>query len=510
MKKYFTYLAITAFVFTSCDPEFNDSVEDGDLYSTGEADFTNFVSVGNSLTAGFADNALYIEGQENSFPNIMAKQFELLGGGDFVQPLMNDNLGGLLLGGNQIMDTRLVLGVDEEGNPGPRNISGTPTTEITNSVYGGQMNNFGVPGAKSFHLVAPGYGNVAGVQAGAANPYFVRFASSNETTVLGDAMEQNPSFFSLWIGNNDILGYATAGGAGVNQQGNLDPTTYGGNDITDINVFGSVYSNLTETLASSTSGGVVFNIPDVTTIPFFTTVPHNPVPLSEDLAVILNANFQGYNEQILPGLVQLGVISEEEMALRQISFSAGQGNAVTMIDEDLTDLTQILQGPPFNLDPQTAALLGQLRQANETDLVVLTAASFIGSPVPGGGSTAVNGVSVPLADQWVLTASEQAEVEQARVAYNSIIQSLANEYDLAFVDVAMLLQEVEEGLPTDSGVLTSEFAAGGAFSLDGVHLTPRGYAVVANRAIDAINEKYNSSVPRVNPGDFRTIQPSNN
>lgn len=494
MKKYFTYLAITAFVFTSCDPEFNDSVEDGDLYSTGEADFTNFVSVGNSLTAGFADGALYIEGQENSFPNIMAKQFELLGGGDFVQPLMNDNLGGLLLGGNQITDTRLVLGNDTL----PRNISGMPTTEITNSVYGGQMNNFGVPGAKSFHLVAPGYGNVAGVQAGAANPYFVRFASSNETTVLGDAMEQNPSFFSLWIGNNDILGYATAGGDESKDQ------------ITEISQFNDALSILTETLASSTSGGVVFNIPDVTTIPFFTTVPHNPVPLSEDLAVILNANFQGYNEQILPGLVQQGVISEEEMALRQISFSAGQGNAVTMIDEDLTDLTQILQGPPFNLDPQTAALLGQLRQANETDLVVLPAASFIGSPVPGGGSTAVNGVSVPLADQWVLTASEQAEVEQARVAYNSIIQSLANEYDLAFVDVAMLLQEVEEGLPTDSGVLTSEFAAGGAFSLDGVHLTPRGYAVVANRAIDAINEKYNSSVPRVNPGDFRTIQPSNN
>ncbi len=510
MKKYIKYLAVASLVFTSCDPEFNDSVESGDFYTAGEADFSNFVSVGNSLTAGFADNALYIEGQKNSFPNIMAQQFKRVGGGSFEQPLMSDNLGGLLLNGNQIMDTRLVLRVDEQGNPGPSNLSGTPTTEVTNSVHGGQLNNFGVPGAKSFHLVAPGYGNVAGIQAGAANPYFVRFASSDEATVLGDAMEQNPSFFSLWIGNNDILGYATSGGVGVNQQGNVDPEDYGPNDITDINVFGSVLSTLTETIASSTSGGVIFNLPDVTNIPFFTTVPHNPVPLSEDLAVILGANFSAYNEQILPGLVQQGVITQEEASLRQVNFSSGEGNAVTIVDEDLTDLTNILQGPPFNLSQQQAQTLGQLRQANENDLIVLPAANFIGSQVEGGGSTAVNGVSVPLGDQWVLTPTEQAEIEQARVAYNSIIQSLANEYDLAFVDVDQLLQEVAEGLPTDSGVLTSEFAAGGAFSLDGVHLTPRGYAVVANRAIDAINEKYGSSVPNVNPGDFRTVQPSNN
>jgi len=510
MKKYIKYLALASLVFTSCDPEFNDSVEDGDFYTAGEADFSNFVSVGNSLTAGFADNALYIEGQKNSFPNIMAKQFKRVGGGDFVQPLMSDNLGGLLLGGNQIMDTRLVLGVDAEGNPGPRNISGTPTTEITNSVYGGQMNNFGVPGAKSFHLVAPGYGNVAGVPVGVANPYFVRFASSDEATVIGDAMEQNPSFFSLWIGNNDILGYATSGGVGINQQGNLDPTTYGGNDITDINVFGSVYSDLIETLASNTSGGVVYNIPDVTNIPFFTTVPTNPLPLDETTVTILNATFEAYNEQILPGLQQQGVISEEEVALRQVNFQPGPGNAVTIVDEDLTDLTDILQGAPFNLSAQQAQTLGQLRQANETDLIVLPASNFIGSQVEGGGVSAINGVSVPLGDEWVLTASEQAEINQARVAFNGIIQSLASQHNVAFVDVDMLLQEVAEGLPTDSGVLTSEFAAGGAFSLDGVHLTPRGYAVVANRAIDAINEKYGSSVPRVNPGDFRTVQPSDN
>ncbi len=50
---------------------------------------------------------------------------------------------------------------------------------------------------------------------------------------------------------------------------------------------------------------------------------------------------------------------------------------------------------------------------------------------------------------------------------------------------------------------------GGAFSLDGVHLTPRGYALVANRIIEAVNAKYNAAVPTVNIGYYGTVTPSN-
>jgi hypothetical protein len=43
---------------------------------------------------------LFIAGQNNSFPNILSQKFALLNGGDFKQPLMNDNYGGMLFGGN--------------------------------------------------------------------------------------------------------------------------------------------------------------------------------------------------------------------------------------------------------------------------------------------------------------------------------------------------------------------------------------------------------------------------
>ena len=134
----------------------------------------------------------------------------------------------------------------------------------------------GVPGAKSYHLLAPGYGNVAGVALGLANPYFARFASSASTTVLADAMAQQPTFFTLSIGNNDVLGYATAGGAGVNQTGNLNPATYGGSDISDPNVVVGSIQAIVQTLTQGGAKGAIANVPNVLGAPYFTTVPPQP------------------------------------------------------------------------------------------------------------------------------------------------------------------------------------------------------------------------------------------
>jgi hypothetical protein len=510
MKNILKYtFALLAIGFVSCEPEFDSPVTDDGFYTSGTANLSKYVSVGNSLTAGYADGALYITGQKNSYPNIMAQQFAFAGGGDFTQPLMNDNLGGLLLGGTQITENRFVLAVDADGNPGPVRLVGNPTTDITNHLPS-TYNNMGVPGAKSFHLVAPGYGNVAGVPTGAANPYFARFASSESATVLGDAVAQNPTFFSLWIGNNDILSYATSGGAGVDQTGNFDPSTYGPNDITDPNVFASVYSQQVDALTGSGAKGVLVNIPEVTSIPYFTTVPRNAIPLDAATAGALNAQFSAYNTQILPGLVGVGVITPEEAALRMINFSAGQ-NFPIMTDDDLTDVTAILQGPPFSLPAPLATLLGQLRQVKSDDLIVLTASSVLGTTPDPSNPQGVIGVSIPLSDQYVLAVSEQTRITAASMAYNATIQALAGAKGLAYVDAKTALARVANGgVAYDGGVLTSQFVTGGAFSLDGVHPTPRGYAYTANLIIKAINETYDATIPMVHIGNYATVTLANN
>ena len=495
MKIYIKYLGLLALAITSCEPELDNSIKDQGVYTSGDADFSNFVAVGNSLTAGYADGALYVTGQENSYPNILAQQFSFAGGGDFKQPLVNDNLGGLVLGGQPVTANRYVLSVGANG-PAPARLAGTSTTDVSVKLEG-SYNNMGVPGAKSFHLLAPGYGNVAGVTTGASNPYFARFASSADATVIGDAIAQDPSFFALWIGNNDILSYATSGGVGVDQKGNFDPATYGGNDITDPNVFAAAYSEMVTALSAGASGGVLINIPDVTSIPYFTTVPYNAIPLDAQTAAFVNQSYTDYNNAIAT-YAFLGYISAEEAAARTITFQAGQ-NAVVITDEDLT----VLPNP-------AGGSLPNLRQASAQDLVVLPASSIIGTLADPSNPASVMGVGVPLGDALVLTTEEQVLVKTAQTAYNATIRALAQATGLAFVDAQKALETVAtSGISYDAGMLTSAFVTGGAFSLDGVHPTPRGYAYVANLVIKAVNNQYNSTVPVVNIGNYNTVTISN-
>jgi hypothetical protein len=499
-------IGLLAIGLVSCEPEFENAVTDEGFYDAGDADFSNYVSLGNSLTAGYADGALYRSGQEDSYPNIMAEQFGFVGGGDFTQPLTSDNLGGLLLGGQQILGNRLVLSADENGNPFPTPLDGTPTTDVTTSATG-PFNNMGVPGAKSYHLVTPGYGSVAGVANGTANPWYARFATSESSTVLADAASLNPTFFSLWIGNNDILGYATSGGSGVDQTGNLDPSTYGGNDITDPNVFAAAYSAQVDALVAGGAKGVLLNIPDVTSIPYFTTVPTRSIPLDAATAGAVNAQFALYNGA-LGQLVAGGFISAEEAAIRAINFVEGV-NYPIMTDVDLTDVTAILIGA--GLDPQTAALLGQLRQVKSDDLVVLTASSALGTVPDPSNPLGIVGVSIPLTNQYVLTTTEQARVATAGASYNAIIEGLAAANELGYGDMKSALAEVAaNGAFYNGGVLTSTYVTGGAFSLDGVHPSPRGYAFTANTIIDVINTTYNASVPKVDIGTYGTVTLHNN
>ena len=213
MIKNFKWLFLVSLTFIACsedDEVITYDSTDGLPLTSGTADFSKYVALGDSFAAGWSDNALFIEGQKGAYPNIIAQQFALVGGGAFTTPFMADNIGGLLLGGNVIQGPRLYF-----NGTAPVPVAGPPTTEVTTPLTG-SFNNMGVPGAKSFHFLAPGYGNSAVVAAGAPRPRFSRFSSSSTATVLADALSQTPTFFSLWIGGNDVLGYATSGGAASN------------------------------------------------------------------------------------------------------------------------------------------------------------------------------------------------------------------------------------------------------------------------------------------------------
>lgn len=468
--------------------------------SAGNADFTNYVSIGDSLTAGYADGALYLLGQQNSFPAMLASQFNAVGGGAFEQPLLahdlqagiDGNLGALLIGtvAGQI-ESRYVLNTETQS---PERLEGTPTDDVIGTGLNGMaFNNMGVPGAKSFHLFAPGYGNPANLSSGAANPYYVRFAVDTTDTgvLINDVIAQAPSFYTLWLGNNDVLAYATSGGTGVDQTDSGNPVTaYGPDDITDPGQFNSLMVTTLTALEVTNPAvqGVLINIPDVSTIPFFTTVPYNAVPLDQATADQLNAAYAAYNAG-LEAAVAGSVITEEEAAQRMISFAEGQ-NAVVILDEDLTPI-----GAP------------NMRQATASDLVLLPTSSKIGTEATPGDPTTVWGLGMPLEDADVLIPSEIQAIDTARTAYNDAIKTLADASEnRLYLDAAALMTELSEsGINYGNGSVFADFATGGAFSLDGVHLTARGYAVIANAVVDAINTGFDANVYKVDPATYPTV-----
>jgi lysophospholipase L1-like esterase len=517
MKNKFIYLAILAAGITACEPEFDKEVKDSD-YSAGDADFTTYVAIGNSLTAGYMDGTVSRIGQSYSYPSMLAKQFAVVGGGAFTQPSYEDdvnNLGGLLLGGQQITKTRLVI---DASAGGPENIAGLPTIEVSN-LQKTAFNNAGVPGAKSYHLLAPGYGNVAGVATGQANPYFVRTATSPTTTVLADAMSLNPTFFTNWIGSNDVLLYAVDGGIGVNQEGNLNPATYAQNDITDPNVFASAYSTIVNTLTSNGAKGVVATIPNVTSIPYFTTVPYNPLSTAAlgGSATVqqLNASLYGPMKQVLTAFGQgdrLNLLSETDP------------NPVIIVDETLTNLTPQLTAAftAAGYPAQTAAFIGQVygqvRQATATDLVLLPASSLIGT-APAGVPTPFNvyGVTYPLQDVSVLIPTEIAGINTATASFNTTIRQVAAAKGLAVADMNAILSQLVDGLSVEDGqtyyanYFSTATLSTALFSLDGVHPNARGYAVIAGEIVKVINSFYHAKLPLISAGYFpgATILPSN-
>ncbi|WP_428741606.1 G-D-S-L family lipolytic protein [Tenacibaculum sp.] len=521
----YTFLSALFLGFVACDvdnnlPEIKGEAESTIALSAGSADFSKYVAIGASFTAGFTDNALFKTGQENSFPNTLAKKFAMVGGGNFTQPLMNDNYGGLILAGNPVLhpvtgerlfDVRLTFngeGPISLSNVNPAAIS---TTDFALNNPTGPFNNVGVPGAKSTHFIAPGYGNLANFPA-AANPYAVRVAGNTDASIIELAVSQSPTFFTLSeFGGNDVLGYAISGGDGSSP-------------ITATATFDFALGTVETALKATGAKGVVANLPYITSLPHFTTVPYAPLdpsnPSFGSQIPTLNNVFGAIN----------GVFAALGVPERSIVFATDAASAVVIKDESLVyigdQMTQAFLAsptfPPFvasfglptdNTTLQKVAGLlgayyGQARQATADDLLVLPSKNVIGEvntdsvqflmaqglPQQLAGMFSVEGVSLPLEDKWVLVPSEQAEIQAATDAYNTSLKTMADANGYAFVDFKAILQEASTvGLEFGRYNMNTSLVTGGLVGLDGIHLTGRGYALMANKMLAAIDATYGSN-----------------
>lgn len=477
MKLKHIIIAALILGFFSCKPEFTEDFKP----SNGDVDFSTYISLGNSLTAGYADGALYHSAQAQSWPSLLAQQLKEVGGGNFIQPVVEGEQG--ILDGKlklALVDGKLMPVLADDGELDPF----YPPLDY-------KVNNLGVPGAKVSHLLAPGYGNIQNMAAGLANPYFVRFASSPDVSVLEQAMSMSPSFFSLWIGNNDVLAYASSGGA------------Y--DQITPLEEFRSHFQLLAQTLANTGAKGVLANIPDVTSAPYFTTVPNNALVVDASTASQLNFGI-GLVESNLNSLLALAQLPPYSY---DIEFNEG-ANRFLIQDNHFPykDLLDAIADTTTDEDLKTLAHLVQFRQMTANELLTLrtpqdSLAMGMGSFIRIEGSALPLPYGIP--NQFVLDETELALIQSNINAFNEVIKTTALQFDLAHVDMNTILNEMKDGIVIDGIEIDAEFVTGGVFSLDGIHLCPRGNAMVGNFFINAINTKYNASISMMNLSDYNGV-----
>jgi lysophospholipase L1-like esterase len=448
-KRSAPFLALLGLALGGCQPDLEDSPKS----SAGQADFSRYIAVGNSLTAGFGDGGpnsmggLSLEGQLNSYPNILAGQFKTIGGGEFVQPLFSTtqaNGSGFLK----------LTGFDTAGNPiigfesaNTASVPGSLTTRrVLLAKYTGPTNqNLGVPGIKVADVTTNGYGLNNPLD---FNVYFERLLPSGAAGgasylqyVTAQVAAVKPTFFTNWLGNNDVLSYATDGGVG--------------STLTPVADFTTKYNAVLDALTTNGAKGLVATIPNVTDVPLFTTVP--------------------------------------------------VAAAIAGIKAD----TRIPNSAAASLYIRTGA--GTVREATSADLLLLSARQAIGtvsasSPLPlGVGYSATQ--SNPLPSNFVLDDDEKKAVAARTIELNNVIKDAANRKNLALFDAnAYFVEVARTGAVTNTVGNTAGYIAGNLFSLDGVHPTPRGYALIANEMIKVINAKYSAGIPGVDATRYRGVR----
>ncbi|MCC7302231.1 MAG: hypothetical protein IT233_06295 [Bacteroidia bacterium] len=262
-------------------------------YTAGDANFSKFIAVGGSYMTGFQDGALWKKGQERSIGALMAGQFSKVGGGSFRQPLMPDHLG---LGLNAkpwegvfVHASRLGYKTDCEGISALKPLKDTFGLSLASpyldGISGNSFQNLAVPYARIQDHFSLSFS--ASWQNGNPNPYYHRFASNvGNSTVKGDAVAQQATFFAAWFGMEEIYEHARSGATSFT--------------IPSGSVFWHYLDQYLGALCANGAKGVIANIPDPSAIPFYTTIPWNGLELTQSKADSLN-QLTGYMFNFVAG-----------------------------------------------------------------------------------------------------------------------------------------------------------------------------------------------------------------
>jgi len=402
----------------------------------GTADFSHIVALGDSYTAGFSNGSLNERHQIFSPAAIFAHQT----GAVLCQPTDNSTTNCFAqplvtwpgIPGELILTSPSLTGV--VAAPG----NGVPVM----TGFARPYNNMAVPGAMLYDILNTTGAEKTPVTFEQGTPFAAAILRGLGSAV-DQAIAQGPTFVIAWIGGDDFFLAATSGSA---NDCNATPPFL--NCLTPVDQFKTQYAAILDKIiaAKPNAGIVVGDFPAAvfTQMPYTSLIP----------AIVLDASLKPVIVNGAP-IPLFGIIN---------GAPAGLPLGSTVL---LPSATKLLSGT--GIPPQLA-----------------TIPPF--NTLPNAGK--------PLADSDVLTPAEQGAIAARITAINAAIKDVAGARGIPVADVSGLFTRIATNKINVAGVpVTTAYITGGAFGLDGNHLTDMGYTLLANEFIKATNAGYGTHIP---------------
>ena len=198
--------------------------------------FARYVAMGNSITAGFQSGGINDSTQRQSYAVLVGNAMR---GARFYYPSLNPP-------GCPPPYTNVFTGarVGGAGSTGA-------TCLFRSATLPPYLSNVAVPGAEALDLLQNGPG--AGTNSNALTQLFLGGRTQVQAMVAAQ-----PTFVSVWIGNNDVLGAATS-------LVNAGDTTL----ITPAATVQTEYTNIATAIAGTGASAILIGVANVTAIPYF-------------------------------------------------------------------------------------------------------------------------------------------------------------------------------------------------------------------------------------------------
>lgn len=411
-------------VANSCTVPFSDVIAPN--AARGEM-FNSYVAIGNSITAGYMSGGIIDSTQRRSYAFLLAQSM----GTRFAYPS---------LAGRGCAP--LITNFQTQARPAGTTAATCDLRQSASDV----LNNVAVPGAWSYDPTS---------RSSATSNALTTFFLGGQSQVQR-ARAAKPSFVSVWIGNNDVLGPAVSSG-GCTTASPVCAVTLSA--ITSSTAFAANYDAIIDSLKKDNAGlkGVLVGVVNVTNAPIMFPVT------------------------ALTGATKLGFDA----------IACGAGTASTTCVAGATTID-----PSCTSAPGDGALINTFL-AFQIRLNPGGAFPAVIACTPGGASGTL---PAWVGDILVLTTAEQATVSAAVTAYNTYISGKATALGWAYYDPNTQLVTLKaagtvvRSTPNYASA-TNPFGTG--MSLDGVHPFAPLHLTLANDIIAAINLKYSTTLPNV-------------